>query len=484
MLQTHTTRLMPTGFGRHCRGWLLLGQLAWLLFVPMSAADNPPSRVALKESPAAVARTQTGVAYEVGGELSMLHDGELTRLPLLIKASMSYHDKQLGNDDQTEDGKLSINRRYVRHYDAVQTEIKIQDAEFSPQLRDSRQVIGVWIVDGQRHSFSPAGHLTRDELDLVETLGDSQLLGLLLPTEAVAIGDQWSVPEAALALLLDIDAIGQTDLQGVLEELDEQTARIEVRGTVHGAIGGVATEIEVKARLQFDRQKELVTRMELLTKEKRAIGHVGPGVDAVSKLRLQRLPLQTDGRLTKAIVDTVAFPPEQELTQLEFEAVNKLHRTIHDRNWHVTGDQPSVTILRLLRRGELIAQCNITPQSARVEGTPTDLESYRDRVHANLGDRFIQFVESSQEKDGDRTVSRVVADGKVDELPIRWIYYLIRGEGDAMLSVSFTVEADLIESFGDSDRQLVERIALIPQSEPTAAARQETAGKAQPELNR
>ena len=34
---------------------------------------------------------------------------------------------------------------------------------------------------------------------------------------------------------------------------------------------------------------------------------------------------------------------------------------LHDRRWHVTVDRPELTVLRLVDRGELIAQCNISP---------------------------------------------------------------------------------------------------------------------------
>jgi len=467
-----TIRWMPASSVGHP---LLFTAFALLLFGSTSAA-GADEKVALQESPAAVARTQSGVAYEIGGHLSMRRDGEVAKLPMTVSAKMSYHDVLVGNDDQPNNEELSINRRYVRHYDDIDCQIQIQDTKFSPELRDERRIVGTWIADGERFAFSPSGHLTRDELDLIDTLGDSQLAGLLLPTEPVALGGTWKVPDDAMALQHDGGAVGQTDLECVLSELDDDAAKIEARGTVHGAFGGVATEIEVRARLTFDRQKQLVTRMELLTKEERPIGHIGPGVEATSKLRLQRLPLKSDGKLSKAVVESVPFPPERELLQLDFTPANERYGLIHDRTWHVTGDQPTVTILRLVHRGELIAQCNITPQSARVEGTPTDLESFRQRVQETLGERFIQFVESSQEQEDGRTVIRAVVDGKVEELPIRWIYYLVKGDGDEMLSLSFTVEGDLISKFGTSDRQLVERITLSKPKQPTVAEKKAAGG--------
>ena len=48
-------------------------------------------------------------------------------------------------------------------------------------------------------------------------------------------------------------------------------------GVVQGAIGGVSTEIELKAKYEYDLQQKRITWFALLIKEKRAVGHVSPG---------------------------------------------------------------------------------------------------------------------------------------------------------------------------------------------------------------
>ena len=142
------------------------------------------------------------------------------------------------------------------------------------------------------------------------------------------------------------------------------------------------------------------------------------------------------------------------LTNLEFDSAPGSFHFEYDRRWFVTSEEKNIAILRLVDRGELVAQCNISP-IADVQKQLT-LAAYQQEIQETLGDRFGQFLEATEEpNDLGYNVFRAVATGKVSDLEILWVYYLITSPDGQRVSLAFTLENRLAERFAAADRELV-----------------------------
>jgi len=315
----------------------------------------------------------------------------------------------------------------------------------------------------------PGEPLRREELDLIDTPANPIMLDDMLPPEAVAVGDKWKIPDPAVAQLLGLEAVSWTDIESVLGEVANGVAEISSAGAVSGAVGGVSTEIELKAKYKFDIAHKRISYFALLIKEKRAIGHIGPGLDTVCKLLMVISPLAESSHLTTEVVDRVAHQTPPAVVPLRYTAVSGQFRFDYEPRWYVTGDDTKLAILRLLDRGELVAQCNVSALPANTKSTPT-LEEFQRDIERSLGASFGQFVSASQDttEKGYR-VLRVVAQGTVSQLPIEWIYYLIRDEQGRSVSLAFTFEQELAERFAGADRLIVNQLKILDGPSPTAA---------------
>ena len=69
---------------------------------------------------------------------------------------------------------------------------------------------------------SPAGPMTRSELELVEGLGDPLELADLLPDQEVAKGRSWKLPTGAANALSGYDVVKSCTLEATLERVDDQ----------------------------------------------------------------------------------------------------------------------------------------------------------------------------------------------------------------------------------------------------------------------
>jgi hypothetical protein len=314
--------------------------------------------------------------------------------------------------------------------------------------------------------FSPSGYLTRDELDLIEVPANSLLVDQLLPAEPVAIGAKWSHSETVLAALLGLDAASSAEVSSQLQEVSNDLAKITLDGTLRGAVAGIGTQLEVKAKYTYDLKTKRINWFALLVKEHRAIGHVGPGLDVVAKLIMKVTPA---GESVHLGADTLSQrKPVETLSLLEYEAQNHAFRFDYDRRWYVTSDEKDVVILRLIDRGELVAQCNIS--NATTVQTRLTLAEYQDEIKKSLGANFGQFVQAGEDNHkGGFHMLRVVASGRASELPIHWIYYLLTGPDGQRASFSFTLESSLVDRFAEADRQLIDTLKFIAPTQQTAA---------------
>ena len=422
---------------------------------------------------AAGAVDRVEVVMEVGGDVKELVKEKVQPLKMSVVCNLGYDEKTLQVPTAA-----SAALRTIRFYDQVSAVVKVADDGIKPELRPGRRLIGVQAELPTVTLFSPEGTLTRDELELIDILGNSALLDRLLPEKPVAVGDSWSQSEKLLVALLGVDAVSKTDVKSVLTDVTDTEARMELAGQVEGALGGVSTEIQLKAKYRFNRKTRRVDWLGLLVKENRDIGHVQRGVDAVARLQVKISPKAQSDHFSPSALKDLALTPTPESTQLTYESAEGGWRFAHDRCWHVTADQRDLAVLRMIDRGELVAQCNVAPLPKLSPGSQTSLAEFQDDVQKALGKAFGEFIEAAQSgSDANYQVYRVVVGGKVSELPIRWNYYLVTDEQGRRVVFAFTVESESARTVGQGRRE-TRPVVAIPrrrggQQRPTPGVRAE-----------
>ena len=404
------------------------------------------------------------VALQVGGDLKLVDaKGKTDDLPMSVMANLGYDEALLAVDSA---GKPT---RSVRYYDDVRAVIKIEQGGERPSLDPAHRLI-VAECDGKSNCqlYCPTEPLEREEVDLIDVPGGTLVLDALLPANPVAVGDTWKLNDTVLRTLLCLDAVSWCDVEAVLGEVSEDIAEVSVAGSLTGAISGISTDIQLKIKIKFDVRAARIAQFAMLVKEKRAIGHVGPGLDTVAKLIVDIRPLAASTTLTADVLAQVPAETAPELLDLGYAPPGGQFRFQHDRRWYVTNDGPKLAVLRMVDRGELVAQCNVSALPA-VEKAITLVEFQRD-VERTLGKNFGQFVDASQSiNEAGYAVFRVVVHGEVGGLPIEWIYYLIQDRQGRRVSLAFTLEQDLQERFAATDRAIVGAMRFMDPPTPTAA---------------
>jgi hypothetical protein len=87
----------------------------------------------------------------------------------------------------------------------------------------------------------------------------------------------------------------------------------------------------------------------------------------------------------------------------------------------------------------------------------TTLGKFQQDLIVGLGDNFGKIAAAGEYEDqrGCR-VYKVILDGMVDDLALRWIYHLLTDKDGKQSVVVFVVEAAMLDQFGNADEELLE----------------------------
>ncbi|HUT12061.1 MAG TPA: hypothetical protein VMY42_16285 [Thermoguttaceae bacterium] len=391
------------------------------------------------------------VVLEVGGDVINKVEGKIERAKMSVVCNLNYAERTL-EVPRDDAGRW----RAVRYYDQATAVVKVSEDGLKLTLSPQRQLIGAEIEAEEVTLFAPQGPLTRDELELIDVQGNSLLLDRFLPQEPVAVGDTWKHSEGLVAALLGVERVAEADVRSTLGEVTDTVARFDMSGRVEGAVYGVTTEISVKAKYRFDLRRKRIDWFTMLVEEKRNASPVADGVDAVARLKVQIEPSEGAAELADAALQEIPSSATAAMTELAYASAEGGWRFTHDRRWHVYRDQPQLAVLRMMDRGELIAQCNVSSLPKLPPEKTVSLGQFQEEVKKALGEGFEEFAEVGQWEEGDdRRVYQVNVRGKASEMPIQWNYYLIVDGQGRRVVFAFTFESRLADRFQGADRNLV-----------------------------
>ena len=399
-------------------------------------------------------------SVEVEGHLTVAKENKVDQLELEVAANLDYDERVFDVEDADEGPWHSI--RHYRRADAV---IRIENDQIKPTLRLNRRLIRSEAEKSNLTMFCPNGPLSRNELDLIDVQGSSLLLDRLLTPDPVSLGDSWEHSDDLVASLLRLDATSSCDVASKLVSVEHRVALMEMAGQVSGAIGGVSTEIQLKAKYQFDLDAKRIVWFGLLIQEKRSVGHVGPGLHVVARIQMTISQVGDSPELSEEALRGVAVTPDATLTRLSYESSGGGWQFANDRQWFITSDEADKAALRMIDRGELVAQCNVSSLPAAEAGKLTSLTEFQEDIKRGLGESFGRFVNAAERpNEADYRVLQVTVDGEASEVPIRWIYHLVSNAQGRRVVFVFVVEGDLIERFGQADKDLMKTVRLTDQT--------------------
>ncbi len=424
------------------------------LTVPPRAAARQP--VTLAEVPAAGDCFRYRVELDLAGRMVVTQDGAKQTIALEAKARHVFGERTLA----TADG---LPARSARYYEDAAASAVVDVDKFTRSLPDDRRLVVALRGSDGPFCFSPAGPLTRDELDLVTEHFNPQCLAGLLPGKAVGVGDTWPVAPAAAQAAGQFDGLIRNDLTGKLTAAADGTATFAVGGTAEGIEHGAKVTLTVTATGTFDTRSKRITALTWKQKDDRGQGPVAPASQVEATVVLTREPLAA---APKELADAaLAAVPKGDvpaaLAALRHADPKGRYALVYARDWHITGQTDQHLVLRLLDRGEFVAQGTVVAWKKADAGKHTPADEFKKAASATPGWAATRVLEDLETAGPDgRWQYRLVAEGKSDDLPVVQSFHLVAGPQGDQAAVTFTMKPDKVKAVGTRDRDLVQHITV------------------------
>ena len=322
-------------------------------------------------------------------------------------------------------------------------------------LSPRRRQIRLYGSSNQLQSYCAESPLTRNELDLIQMPFDPLAVRAVLPVTKVAVGEKWNTDSWVMPMLTGIEtAIDQT-ATCTLKSADEATAVVQFSGSIKGAVRGSAASVTYSGELTLDRSTGLIKSFKGQQKEKRTAGPVSPGLDITANISWQQAP---DAAYRPAVVGNVVASPAE--SQLQFETTQGLILR-HSREWHLFHQTGSVTMLRQLRNGELISQCNITTHITVPPKQHTPDREFLNDVTAAIQKRRGEVIDEKTIRDDDQwRIRRIRTSGKTDEDVILWDHYLCSAASGKQFTILFSHSQSDNDQFASEADDLLATLQL------------------------
>ena len=352
-----------------------------LLLASLAAAPAPGDRAVLIERPTGT----HAVLLTVAATGSVVPRPGIDPLDAAVRATYRFRTRPLAVDGEGVTG-----RRSVRYYDAAGSELSVGPQPTYARLRGSRRVIVASGVPRGVEVLSPAGPLRYGELELLSSPLDPLLVGGLLPTASVAVGDRWEPTDWVGPALAGVEAVSDSAIACELTGLTDAEARGRFTGKVSGAADGAAVTVTLAGTFTFDRAARAITEAELEQTVDSTPGPVSPGLDLTFTASLTRTPTDDAGPLTPAILREAAAAvrsPEEIDRAAAVELVTPWGvRAALDRGWRFVNQNARAAVVVRLENGGPVLAATLSPLEDAEGLGPPDGDAFAASVRERLAE--------------------------------------------------------------------------------------------------
>jgi hypothetical protein len=411
--------------------------------------------VTVAEAPKVNDCYRLAMSMKLTGEMIVVQDGKPATLKLAASAEHRFCERVLALNASS-----SLPTKVARQYDEARAVITVEGAANPRSLRSDRRLIVAQRPNDVLLCYAPAGSLTREELDTVSEQFDTMALAGLLPRKSVALGDTWKIDNAAAQAICLFDGLVSQDLAGKLIDVKDGTAVFSVTGSAKGIELGAQVSVKITATGRFDLAKQRLAALEWKQTDTRDQGPASPAVNVESIVSISREPTAEPKELSDIALVGVpqGFDVTEALKSVTVRDVKNRFELACNRDWQVTGQTESHLVLRLIDRGEFVAQATITPWQKMPAGQHTDAKSFRESMIGSPGwvfEEALQEGEMPNQSNG-RWVYRFAARGQMENIAVLQIFYLVAGSNGDQAVVAITFKPAQASKLAARDALLVD----------------------------
>jgi hypothetical protein len=429
----------------------------WAGLLAVLAAGGPaPAQITLTDEVKPGDCFRYEITLTVDGKMKVERQGKVEAIPIQAKASHTFLERV-----ESADARGGVGRA-LRYYQSASSESEAGPDRSKRELSaDRKLVVAHRTPEGSQH-FSPDGPLYREELELVAEHFDTLCVPALLPGKELKPGDTWAVgPEATQHACL-FGGLIKAELVGKLVEVKDGVALFEIAGPAEGIEAGAHARLTVSAKGKYDLASKRLVELTWEQTDDRGQGPASPASEVKATIVLKRTPLAEEPKELSAEV-RAKVPADGQVpvpaTLLRYADPDGRYQFTYPRDWHVVGRTRDHLVLRLLEKGEFVAQATVTTWKKADPGRHADPEEFKKLLGQLPGWQPEEVLTDGPiPTDPGRWLYRVSARGKQDELAVVQTFYLLAGPAGDQLAVTVLARQEKAAKVGTRDLELVNAV--------------------------
>lgn len=378
-------------------------------------------------------------------------------LPLDVRARFVF-------DQRISSGSVA-SPQAIRYFENAEASIKAGKGRTEVELEPNNNLILARMkddMDGSHHFQIAAieGMLTQKEYELLKNPGDPLAYSDLFRKKNVRVGEKWKIGKEQFIGLLSINRVISHSVNMMLKSVDDNVAKIYVYGNVKGEVDDVITEMKIKGIAELDLEQHLVVAFRMSIDEERRAGQMAPGFEGQVKLETRIKPIEGNIMMSKERL-AKAYKGKKVKFSFQFDREDSDFKLIHSNDWRIIASEDEAVILRYVRDGQMIAQCNAVQLPNRPADNLLKLSEFQDEVRKIISESEARIIDAEKFNTAAGDVAlKIEVEGVESGIPFSWLYYHVGADDGRRVTFVFTLEKDSQEYLQMADRTLVSNIVF------------------------
>jgi hypothetical protein len=426
----------------------LVGAALVLIATPGAGAQTYP----LIEAPKAGDCYRLRLDMALTGQMRVTRGEATVPLPLVAAAVHEFPERILALDS---DG---VPQKSARVYEKARAEVTVAGGRSVRELRSDRQLIAALRHHDVTQVFCPVGPLTREELQLTSEHLNTLALTGLLPGKPVAIGDTWKVANPVVQALCLFEGMTAQDLTCKLDTVTGNLATVSVSGSATGIDLGALVKVNIQAAYRFDLGQNRLVSLTWKQKDEREAGPVSPAMTVEATTTVTRTAVTVPAALSDVALVKVpdgVEPPPAPMTHLAYRDPKSRFDLHYGREWQIVGQTEQHLVMRLMDRGDFVAQVTVTPWASAKPGEHLAADEFRRAMAETPGWEPAEELLASEVPLEGAWCYRISAVGQLDGLRVTQNFYLIASPAGEQVVVAFTMNPSQAEQLGTRDLSFI-----------------------------
>ena len=347
--------------------------------------------------------------------------------------------------------------RAVREFQQAETETVVaKDHRTRLTLSRPYRYLHLFGTHAGLESVSPTYLLPRRELDLIQMPFDVLAADSLAPTTTAAIdAGKWNADSWVVPMLSGLQAVAEQSIVCRLKSSEENKLVVAFEGSAEGAVDGSASAVSFSGEFSINRDSRIITSFQATQKEKRTPGPVSPGLDVAIDVSWTQTPAKRNNKPVTAVTATEAQKKLVVRTPVQLQMKVT-------RDWHVFHEAGQSILLRQMKDGELICQCNLTRAITVPPGEHTSDEEFLATVKEQVAESKGSVVnQETVREDKEWRVRHVQAVGDAGGEVIIWDYFLCSEAGGRQFSMLFSHAQKDEKKYANAAGEILKGISLM-----------------------